>query len=162
MLRSVVLADKGGVMLAPACCMFGVCGMRRSTACVPLRLGYSVVSMHSGHEVPVIDTATSGSPGNGVRVSVSGMSTSGTRRIAVGLSKAGTGGTINRVLASAGLASCGSFRGPSGIGPIPFGRMGVGGSVLGVGLPTGSVIAVRLRWGCHTPRGVDWVHLMSF
>lgn len=68
----------------------------------------------------------------------------------------GDGGTINRVLASTGLASRGSFRGPGVMGPTPFGRMGVGGNAVGIGLPTGSVIALRLRWfgnGCLLCRG---------
>lgn len=143
-LRSVVLAGNPGVLLAPACCIFRVCGIRRSTAFLPVSLVYSGTGIHKNQRMPVMDTSTSGSGGKHVRVSLTGMSISGTRDVALSLRKRGVNDIGKHVLASTSVGSRGAFRGPSIMGPTAFSNTGVRGKRLGVSLPTGSVIMLRI------------------
>lgn len=112
--------------------------------------------MHSSHVIPVMDTATSQSTGNLVRVSLSGISLRRSRRVRLGLNRMGTGDIANHVLATGGVNSCGDFRGPGIITPGRFAKTGIGGKDLGIALPTGSVMILRIGWGpcIHMPSRV--------
>ncbi len=127
--------------------------MRRSTACLPLRIRYGegrietrVEGSNRRQALPLLNTATSGTRSKAIGVSVSGISLGRGGSIRVSLNNLGLGSIRKRVLAYGSVSSFGAFRRPRIIGATPFGGTGVSGNGLAMGVPTVDVIGLGLGW----------------